>query len=197
MLRHRGYDSLIAFLDDHPTSCRFVSTSNEFAPSTPARSTSCQGRRRASQPARRLGKVSAQALDDAEVVPDAVDRAVDGFAKLPRTGLAARGVWLDAKRPPVHTGFFPLAGEIPAPSTSGPNVYHLHRRLRPGRAWDSGGGDRRPAGPATSVARERRAVSSQGRSGARPHLDGPAGYDTRLSQWLLRAADWPAGRRVA
>ena len=22
MLRHRGYDSLIAFLDDHPASCR-------------------------------------------------------------------------------------------------------------------------------------------------------------------------------
>ena len=31
MLRHRDYDSLIAFLDDHPTSCRFGSTSEEFA----------------------------------------------------------------------------------------------------------------------------------------------------------------------
>jgi hypothetical protein len=32
MLRHRGYDSLIAFLDDHPTSRRFGSVSEEFAP---------------------------------------------------------------------------------------------------------------------------------------------------------------------
>ena len=31
MLRHRGDDSLIAFLDGHPTSCRFGSTPEEFA----------------------------------------------------------------------------------------------------------------------------------------------------------------------
>jgi hypothetical protein len=33
MLRHRRDDGLIAFLDDHPTNCRFGRTSEEFAPS--------------------------------------------------------------------------------------------------------------------------------------------------------------------
>ncbi len=86
------------------------------------------------------------------------------------------------------------AGRISGPcaGSRGTRAHDFHRRHISGCSCDSGGGNCRPAGPATSAARERRAVSSPVRSGARADMDRPAGHDTRLPQWLLRAAHRPA-----